>query len=244
MKGSFHAEEKKAELKRWNIKPFPVDFTRPDEIDPAFFACRTLVITVPPSKGGKETYVSNLEKILQRAKDAGCVNVVFTSSTSVYPAGPETKTEASEITENTSRGNAMFAAEQAVLQAFPDTSLIVRFGGLIGPARKPARFLSGKTDLPGADCPVNFLTLEDAVRILTELINDQRFDKVYNLVCPWHPTKEEFYAFACGLAGIPAPHFDPSKRDEGFKKVSGEKVTAETRIEYLNTDWKGYLRSL
>ena len=240
--GSYYSDAGRDQLKRWKIKAFKVDFSDVDSSEAGFFKSNTLIVTVPPSKGGKELYAQYLEKILVFARDNGTKKVIFTSSTAVYP---ESSTpEDSPIQEHSSRGNNLFAAEAAVKKIFGNAATIVRLGGLIGPQRHPARFLSGKLDVAGANVPVNFLSLEDGVRMLADLVNDGRTGRTFNLVCPPHPSKKEYYGLACKLKGLPAPEFDPTKAEEGYKLVDGSLITRETSIEYLTTDWNLYLNSL
>lgn len=242
--GSYTTSQKKLELQKWGIKPFLGDMTQPEAIKNEFFNSQTLIITVPPSKGGKDEYPNHLLSILKRAKEAGCKNVLFTSSTAVYKDSVHLIDENSAVQELSSRGNMLLAAERAVREVFPDSSTIVRLAGLIGPKRHPGRFLSGKTDVPGALVPVNYLSLEDGVRIISELIDNQVFGKTYNLVCPDHPSKQEFYSYACELQHLPKPIFQAEQQLQGFKIVSGDLICKETGITYLTTDWRGYLRSL
>lgn len=242
--GSFHSERGKNELQRWNIKSFQVDLLEPEKADIAFFKSKTLIVTVPPSKGGKEEYANNLERLLALAKRSGTKKVLFTSSTAVYPESANAVNEDSPVQEKSSRGNNMLSAELAVQKVFGKNATIVRLGGLIGPNRHPANFLSGKENVSGANVPVNFLSLEDAVRMIADLVIDGRSPKIYNLVCPQHPSKKEYYTFACRRKGIEPPHFDPETMNDGYKLVDGNRIAAETSIEYLTTDWKVYLRSL
>lgn len=241
--GSHHSAKGKEELKRWDIRPFKVDINQPEKATALFFKSKTLIITVPPSKGGREEYAHNLEKVLKRAKESGCENVVFTSSTAVYGESDYIQDEQSPVIEFTSRGHGLMAAETAIRNLYPNATTL-RLGGLIGPNRHPGRFLAGKQDIVGSGIPVNFLTLEDGVRIIAELVSSRKFGKTYNLVCPSHPTKEEYYKLAAKNLDLPGPHFDPKRDREGYKLISGDRITSETGIEYLVKDWKAYLRSL
>ncbi len=244
VKGSFVSPEKQAELKRWKISPFKADFTDPASIPDKFLQSELLIVTVPPSKGGKEDYPKYLQEILHRAKTLGCKRVFFTSSTSVYPESKLPVNESSAVQLISTRGNHLLEAENVVRRLFPENSTVFRLGGLIGPGRYPGRFLSGKMDVQGGNVPVNYLSLEDAARMITEFIVIGKQGKLYNLVVPSHPSKEAFYGYACKIKDLTPPSFNSSCKDAGYKLVDGNLISTETGIDYLTTDWKAYLRSL
>ncbi len=242
--GSYRSHDTKLELLRWGIKPFEIDVNQPDKIKTQFFHCNVLVIALPPTKAGKEHYPNNIHKILLKATAAGVKSVYFTSSTSVYAASENPISESNAVFSNEPNAKLLLETEGYVRDLFPKNHCITRLGGLIGPGRFPGRFLAGREQVAGADCPVNFLSLEDGARLIGELICNEFLGHTFNLVAPEHPTKNEYYNYACALSGEKAPSFDESLRLSEYKLVKGDYLEQITRLEYLTDNWKLYLHSL
>jgi nucleoside-diphosphate-sugar epimerase len=124
-------------------------------------------------------------------------------------------------------GRALLKAEK-ILQALPGVkTTVVRLGGLIGYDRDPARFVTGKTDVV-AETPVNLIHRDDAVQIISALIEKEIWGEVFNACCQLHPTKKEFYTKAAAISGLPAPVF--SQLHENYKIVNSDKLV--TRLGY------------
>ena len=52
-----------------------------------------------------------------------------------------------------------------------------------------------------------------------------RWQSIYHAVCPWHPTKKDFYEKAAQELNLPQPIFD-HKKGTTTKKVMSPKVAA------------------
>ena len=117
-------------------------------------------------------------------------NCIFISSTSVYGDSQGSVTEKKLPHPENEAGRQLFQVEQLFFTSSCNTS-IVRFGGLYGGNRQPARYLAGRVKLIGANAPVNLIHREDCVRIISEIIKQQAYGHIFNAVNPNHPTKSE-----------------------------------------------------
>lgn len=122
--------------------------------------------------------------------------IIFISSTSTYP------------TPNSLSAEILLSEEEWIKSTFPKFS-ILRFGGLYSDNFHPGKYLSGKENLPGRLWPVNLVHLNDAVGFTKMVIDKNLYCKTFHVICPEHPTREDYYSKYCHLHGLPLPHFDP-----------------------------------
>ena len=134
----------------------------------------------------------------------------------------------------------MFSSYQAIVEAERLIQrkglpyLILRFGGLAGPNRHPGRFLSRMNNIPNSGQTINYLHLQDAIDSTVHLINRDKWNEIYNVVSPGHPTKMEFYSKMAQLLKLPSPNFDQST-DRVKRIVTSDKLI-ETDYEFFYAD--------
>jgi len=193
-----------------------------------FFNTDVLIIALPPrGENVVENFPKQISQIVQLIEKTKIGRVLFVSSTSVYQPWNGTVREGDEGYTSKPSGKALLRAEK-ILQALPGVkTTVVRLGGLIGYDRNPARFVTGKTDV-AADTPVNLIHRDDAVQIITALIEKDIWGEVFNACSPQHPTKREFYSKAAAISGLPVPAF--SHTQENYKIVNSDKLV--TRLGY------------
>jgi nucleoside-diphosphate-sugar epimerase len=193
-----------------------------------FFNTDVLIIALPPrGENVLENFPKQISQIVQLIEEIRIEKVLFVSSTSVYQPWNGLVREGDEGYPSKINGRALLKAEK-ILQALPGVkTTVVRLGGLIGYDRNPARFIAGKTGVV-ADTPVNLIHRDDAVQIISTLIEKEIWSEVFNACCPQHPTKREFYSKAAAISGLPAPEFSHSQ--ENYKIVNSDKLV--TRIGY------------
>lgn len=208
------------------IKPFVItlhpqaDSSNPDD----FFQCDILVISIPPRTrtNPPEVYLSQLEYALQRARARGVQHILYISSTAVYPDVNRI------VTEDDADPESYLVKAEAIVRAFTSTT-VIRFGGLVGPARHPGRFLAGKKDLSGKNTPVNIIHQRDCVGIMKRVLEQQAWGEVFNACADEHPTREVFYTQASKALNLEPPQFTPDDSTP-YKIVSSEK--AKQRLGY------------
>lgn len=167
-----------------------------------FLDADAVVVTLPPSRQQPaDTYAQTIGKIGQLAMQSGCAQVIFTSSTGVYPDLSGLYLERSDTTDTPSR-----LAEIALRDYCPN-GCILRLGGLCGGDRWPGRYFSGRTDIPGGNSTVNLVHLTDVIGVITACIVQRRVGITLNVCAGQHPTRREVYTHQCRLLDLPLPHF-------------------------------------
>ncbi|MGL4713161.1 MAG: SDR family NAD(P)-dependent oxidoreductase, partial [Shewanella sp.] len=195
-----------------------------------------LVVNIPPRlKRGNAAYLEELQQLIALTQGWQYQQIVFISSTGVYPTQDKRMTEADAMAES-SDSQVLLAAE-ALFQALPHTC-IVRFAGLVGPKRHPGRFLAGKTDVSGANVAVNLVHLSDCVRAVSTILaaahSGFSVAPIYNLCAPIHPTKAEFYQAGALSLGLVAPEFNQQSMPS--KVIQADAIVTDLgfRYQYLS----------
>ncbi|MBL0739951.1 SDR family oxidoreductase [Chryseolinea lacunae] len=231
--GSTTRPEKCPELQNLSINPFTISLAPTPTGDnlATFFAADALLVAIPPKRktGGSDFYLHQIKSLATHLAGTPVRRVIFVSSTSVYP---ELNREVFEADADPLSD--LFKAEHALLESAPFKTTVLRFGGLIGPNRNPGNFLSGKTDLPGGDSPINMIHQHDCVNIIHTLVSNDVFGDVFNACADHHPTKKEFYTRASQAAGLPPPVFNGQAAP--FKIVNSDKLKSRLGYEFTFGD--------
>lgn len=241
VKGSTTSAEKLPLLAQKGINPFLVNLQpglapeRPDDWRD-FLQTDILIINIPPQTDvyGHDAHAAQIRHFTYPLMFSE-VKIIYVSSTSVYPENRQTADETSGVVE----GNAMVKAEKVVLEEIalenrPPRATVLRCGGLMGYNRIPGKYVAGKTIATG-DVPVNFVHRDDVVRIIHEIIRQEKWGETYNIVAPRHPARREIYARNAQQFGYVPPMYDDSQTP-GYKLVSSAKVSRELGYEFLFPD--------
>ena len=101
---------------------------------------------------------------------------------------------------------------------------ILRFSGLVGGDRKAGRFLAGKKNVPNGTRPVNLIHRKDCIRIIFEILRQERWQEVFNAAADGHPSRQEFYIHQALKLNLQPPSFaTPDEKLEG-KIISNVKL--------------------
>lgn len=236
--GSTTTPEKIALLAKNNIQPYLLDLNaQPLSLEnQAFFATETLVVNVPPKRNSGNNYLQQIFNLHRILVDSAVKNVLFVSSTGVY------KSSLTEITEKSAldieNAKELIEAEKIMANGEnPWQTTILRFAGLFGPGRLPGSFLAGKTNLPGPDAPVNLIHLQDCIRIIQEIIKQEKWNEVFNACADEHPIREVFYTEAARKLQLPEPSFAAKTVGEMPQKLIGNmKLKSALRYEFRFPD--------
>lgn len=235
VKGSTTTTYKLSLLAASGIEPYLIDLSPINEIiDPSFFECDVLWISIPPKArtGNGAEYLLKIERLISLIKTYNIKQVVLISSTGVYSDSNAEVTELDSPSPDSESGKILLAAEELLKEQTAFTTTIIRFAGLIGPGREPGRFFAGKTDVPNGESPVNLINLTDCIGISNAILDKQAFGYTYNAVSPSHPTRANFYTQAAVAAGLELPHFIEEK--ENWKVVSSDNVRQILDYQYQN----------
>lgn len=235
VKGSVTTKSKMEMLQQAAIWPYHLELS-PDGMsidDERFFEADVLIVLIPPRRiAGIETvFPAQMRHLIEKLERVSLDKVIFISSTSVYPENGLHVRETDLLIPEKPSGQALLQVEHELLTNSNFQTTVVRFGGLIGADRNPARFLSRKkTAVPGSK-PVNLIHQDDCIAILMEIIRQNAWGEIFNACCPKHPTRKAFYTKASAMSGIEAPQF--TDEEEPYKLVDSSKL-----IQYLDYSFK------
>lgn len=189
----------------WNIAP---------ELD-------VIIITVPfserrTSKEILQKKLSNLISFIGKFEK----QLFFMSTTSVYPDESGIFKEEMLPSENV-------FTENKIKEAFPQIN-ILRLGGLMGDSRLLKNF--NVSDLSGV---VNHIHYEDVSAVILKMIEKDVRGKVYNVVAPLHPLKQE----------VIAAQNNQYTDDMQYNKeriISSEKLITELDFTFIHPDPKNF----
>ena len=244
--GSVTTPEKTGELILSGINPYVVkiDTERLFTDKPDFFHAGILVILIPPRRieSVEVSYPALFKHLIPVIEKNGIKKVLFTSSTSVYPETNQAVTEVDAWNPAKASGKALLEAEQLLSGNSDFKTTILRFGGLIGADRNPARFLQNRKTEIFAGTPVNLIHQDDCIRIILKIIATGCWGEVFNACSPEHPTKKEFYELAAGVSHLPVPEFTGGEGT--FKIVSSDKLIHRLNYHFQYPNPLDYLNEL
>lgn len=245
VKGSTATAEKHIELETTGIQPFYVKI-EPNKVDIDyfnFFNTDVLVIAIPPKRIANivEIFSQQISQIIRLIRQLKIPKVLLVSSTSVYEPRNTVVREGDEGNPATLGGKAMLKAEK-LLQGFDEfQTSVVRFGGLIGANRNPARFLAGKKNVPG-NVPVNLIHRADCINIITKIIEDDVWGETFNACSLDHPLKKDFYKKAAEISDMEAPTF--VEQEEKYKIVNSDKLIERLNYQFVYPSPMDYLKEM
>ncbi|MBE1275060.1 SDR family oxidoreductase [Enterovibrio baiacu] len=175
------------------------------------FSADVLVVNIPPGRRNfeRERFVNAMKSLVDTAKLQGVKQLIVVSTTSVYGEVTGKVTEETVCVPNTESGKAHLDIEEHVLKTFPETGVVLRFSGLIGAERHPAKHLAGREGITNGNDPVNLIHRDDCIQAISLIINQQiGGGEVLHLSANAHPTRAEFYSWAAGGMGLPLPTFE------------------------------------
>lgn len=242
VKGSVTSEEKFRMLRDSGILPYRIVLSDTEVIldDPDFFKCDVLVISIPPRRieDIEQVFPSQIRRLIPFIVKAGIQKVVFISSTSVYPDQNQLARENDILFPDKASGKALVDAENLLREESGFKTTIVRFGGLIGADRNPARFLL-KSAQPIANAPVNLIHQDDCIGIISAIIKQELWGETLNACCPEHPMKKDFYEKAAIQSGLPVPVI--SEELAAFKTIDSSKLIRLLNYQFIYTSPMDYL---
>lgn len=190
----------------------------------------TLIIDIPPGlrKDSSASFVAKMNTFLEFVNASRIKKVLFISSTSVYGATAGTLTESMPPNPKTESGKQLLEVESILQEHTNFKATIVRFGGLIGGDRHPARYLAGKNNLPSPNAPVNLIERDDCIGIMQKIITNGVWGYVFNAVADYHPTRKEYYTKKAKEMGLSTPLFNEADA------TGGKIIASENLREVLN----------
>ena len=245
VKGSSSSNTSYNELEKTGISTFYIK-VKPRSISmdySSFFNTDVLVLSIPPTRTDcvEESYPQKIEQVIKKIVEIGIIKVLFISSTSVYEEQNREVREGDEGVPEKSAGKALLTAEKLLTENPAFQTTVLRFGGLIGYDRNPARFVQHRNAVNGK-IPVNLIHRDDCVNIITQIVELNIWGEVFNAVSPEHPLKEEFYAKAAKISELPVPAFTDEPAD--FKIVNSDKLIQALDYRFAYNSPMDYLKEV
>ena len=211
VKGSTTQKEKISSLKSFGIAPYIVRCSEDNCDGLALFLqdVEVLILTLSPGlrQNPKRRFDLVIEQIVKHLVDSSVQEVIFISSTSVYGNALGDITEETPTLPITESGKQLLLCEDTLLTSPSFKTTILRFGGLIGPQRHPIYSLAKHAFIDNPNGIINFIHLEDCLQCLLAILEKQNERVTYNAVCPYYPTRENYYTTLAKMAGIQLPPF-------------------------------------
>ncbi len=238
VKGSTTSENKLSILENAGINPFLVKLESEsisENITIFLAESEILIIDIPPklraenTDSEKKVFVEKIKNLIPFIEKSAVKKVLFVSSTSVYGDDNEFITEETIPNPETESGKQLFLVENLLQENQNFETTILRFGGLIGENRHPVKFLSGKENLENPDAPINLIHLKDCISVIEEIVNQSKWNEVFNAVAPFHPTRSAYYTQKAVEMNLTLPKFS-SEKSNIKKVISSEKI--ENTLNY------------
>jgi nucleoside-diphosphate-sugar epimerase len=227
VKGSTTSQGKLEILKNSGIESFLISLSENGiEGNIAAFIKDTeiLIIDVPPKLRGleKENFVSKIKNVIPFIEKSSVKKLLFISSTSVYNDHDLIVTEET-IAKPDSEGGAQLLQVEEILQNNSNfKTTIIRFAGLIGDDRNPARFLAGRKNIENPNAPINLVHQIDCIGIIIKIIQNNCWGEIFNVASPYHPTRKMYYTQKAIENNLILPEFDDVKPSIGKTILSNK----------------------
>lgn len=182
-----------------------------------------LIINFPPSKSAD--YSQQIRVLIEQF--SADTKVIFTSSTSVYKDVDGLIDENGELNET----HPVSLAEQSVINS-NHAYCIFRLAGLIDENRHPIKFLSGR-ETQNALGKVNLVHRIDVISAIEAQLGSTKWNTVYNVCSPEHPTRIDYYAQCAQLKGLTLPIF--SSQGTSGKEISSQKLIESLGFQFTQS---------
>lgn len=242
IKGSTTTESKIPRLKEKGIEAYllTLDPELKCENCGSFWNSDVMVLNIPPGRGRDniiDYHATQIQSVINHIRSSEISRVIFISSTSVYPKLPGVveESDATEGKAGRASGNALIRAESMLMNEKEFDTTVIRFGGLYGYDRHPAKYMAGRTELDRGKAPVNLIHRDDCIRIIEQVIEKEVTGEVFNAVSDGHPPREMYYRSAAEALDMVPPSFKEDT-DKNYKVVSNRKLKEmlDYRFKYPN----------
>lgn len=238
IKGSTTTPTKISGLEEAGIEPYLIKLN--PELDcndcDSFWDADVLILNIPPGRGRDnitDYHTAQIQSVIDQLEPSPIEHLVFISSTSVYPelSGVVEEEDAVEGEAGRDSGNALLEAEKMLTQEKSFETTVLRFGGLYGYDRHPAKYLSGKENLDKARAPINLIHQDDCIQIIQKIIEDKITGEIFNAVSDGHPPRELYYTEAAKAMGLEPPTFRKDNKSD-YKVVSNRKLKEKLHYQF------------
>ncbi len=198
-----------------------------EDLDPDFFDADVLVIAIPPGvrADGGAAHLRHLKRIIEQLDDD--TKVVYCNSTAIYSLG-------NDLSEEQANKNSVFYNfEQQLSGMLSDRLTVARLGGLVGGERIIVNSIINKEVKVNAKDPVNLVHLTDVVNAIVQIIDQDFWGEILNIVSPEHPSKQEVYELWSLVKEIPGEILYSDEQSSKINKtISPAKLVRDLAFEF------------
>lgn len=188
-----------------------------------FLEADILIINITPNRA--ELDKEQLASLIPLIATSTIQNVLFISSTSVYPNLNRIVFEEEAI-----ETHHLYQSEQALLKHPGFETTVVRMAGLVGGERHPGQFFRKSGRIKNAQAPINLIHRVDCLEIIYQIIRQNCWGEIFNACSDNHPSKEHFYPIAAKAIGMDIPVCCQLTDSVSFKIVSSKKIKEQLGI--------------
>ena len=192
----------------------------------------------PSQDGYRKSYLQGMESVVKWLKRASfrAKNLVFTSSSSVYPQIDHSLVdEKSDTSKASRRAQILLEAENLCLQAtgkMAARSFVARYSGLYGPGRHLLvdKIRRGEAMQGSPLRTLNLLHRDDAASSVITMLRAPHEVQggVFNVCDGQHATRGEIATWVAETLGVSPPEFIGAEEDRGpHRRVSNAKICSD-----------------
>jgi nucleoside-diphosphate-sugar epimerase len=236
VKGSTTDLDKIALLKDKGILPYQIAISDTEikaNYIAGFLDSDILIINFPPKRRPDivDFHTAQFQLLIPKIIESSIKQVLFVSSTSVYPDTNEIVTEKETRIPEKESGKALLIVEKMLLEQKRFNTTIVRFSGLIGYDRMPGRFLAGKKEVQNGEAPINVIHQDDCIAIIESIIEKEIWGEIFNASTDIHPKRSNYYELAAEKIGLEKPTFTPTE-NLCYKIINSDKLKAKLDYQF------------
>lgn len=223
VKGSTTSIEKVSRLEENGIKADVIDISSEETNFKGFLNVDTLVVAITSKD------IDAFKNLVKEIEESRIKNVLFVSSTSVYPSLNR------EVYEEDADENSPLGMIEKVFQnSTKFATTVIRFAGLLGYDRHPGNWFSNRK-IPYPKGFVNMIHQDDCIAIITGIIKKNIWGETFNACVDHHPTREAFYINARLSIKKEPPIFDDSLALK-YKVINSDKLTQKLNYQFIHRD--------
>lgn len=233
VKGSTTNQEKLNVLIENKIIPYQIKLN-PKPTEPKdFFDSECLFINVPPrlKSNPEDFHLEQITGVLENVNPSITKNIIFISSTSVYPDANKIMTE-----EDADSEHVLYKAESLLINYCKNKNLkynILRCSGLMGYDRIPCKYYAGKKNLEIGETPVNYVHLDDLLAIIVILLNGNDWNEILNIAAPLHPNRKEVFEKCAEETGYEKATFIIPANKIAYKIIDTNKLSKFIDYQFI-----------
>lgn len=228
IKGSYRSKKTQQALEDSGIEYYLVDLEN-DDIDEDFFDCEILIINIPPGlrTHGSDFHLNQLKLVTEYLEED--THVIYCNSTAIYGLGEN-------LTEEDANQSSPFYSFEKVFTELENPFTSLRLAGLVDHDRTIVNSLITKNIPVDHREPVNLVHRSDVINIISEVIEQDKWDEVFNVCAPEHSNKEEVYGQWALMLGLADDLQFVEKDKPLMKTISGEKLIKSLNYDFIYPD--------